>query len=356
MSKLAVPVLCVCMLAAPAWAQSTDAPVAGPVTGPVAQPVTEPATASIAAQPAAEAAPEQIRIVAQRPGPGMWKVTKGEHVLWVFGMYGPVPKNMEWRSQQVETVIRNSQEYLSPPTAAAKAGFFKTITLLPSLIGVRKNPDGATLHDVMPAEEYARWSTLKTRYLPDNDDVERERPIFAAEVLSKAAHKQAGLVDSYTVRQRVLDLVKQAKLKETSSVFELPMDNARTVLKNFKKSTLGDAACLARTMATLEQDIEAASERANAWAKGDLDAMRKLDFASRDEACFGALMNSAAFEAEPEFKNMKSRAHAKWVVAAEKALDANPSTFAILKVEDILDPKGVIAALAANGYAVEQPD
>ena len=32
----------------------------------------------------AEPAPEQIHVVAQRPGPGMWKVTKGEHVLWVF--------------------------------------------------------------------------------------------------------------------------------------------------------------------------------------------------------------------------------------------------------------------------------
>jgi hypothetical protein len=27
-----------------------------------------------------------------------------------------------------------------------------------------------------------------------------------------------------------------------------------------------------------------------------------------------------------------------------------------LKIEDIFDPKGVIAALAAKGYAVEQPD
>lgn len=341
MNKLAVSAFCVCMLAAPAWAQSDDSVVA--------------AQASVDAD-AAEPAPEQIHVVAQRPGPGMWKVSKGEHVLWVFGMYGPVPKNMQWRSHEVENVIRNSQEYLSPPTASARPGFFKYVTLLPSMIGVRKNPDGATLRDVMPAEEYARWTTLKTRYLPDNDDVERERPIFAAEVLSNAARKQAGLVDSYVVRKQLLDLVKKAKLKETSSTFQIPMDNARTVLKNFKKSTLGDAACLARTMATLEQDIEAASQRANAWAKGDLDEMRKLDFATREEACFGALMNSAAFDAEPEFKNVKVRANEKWIASAEKALEANASTFAMLKIDDIFDPKGVIAALAAKGYTVEQPE
>ena len=343
MNKLAVPAFCICMLTAPAWAQSED--------------VAVPAQAAVdVAATAAEPAPEQIHVVAQRPGPGMWKVSKGEHVLWVFGMYGPVPKDMQWRSHEVENVIRNSQEYLSAPSASAKPGFFKSITLLPSMIGVRKNPDGATLRDVMPAEDYARWTALKAKYLPENDDVERERPIFAAEVLSNAARKQAGLVDSYAVRKPLLDLVKKAKLKETSSTFQLPMDNARTVLKNFKKSTLGDAACLARTMATLEQDIEAASQRANAWAKGDMDEMRKLDFATREEACFGALMNSAAFDAEPEFKNMKVRAEAMWIASAEKALAANASTFAVLKIEDIFDPKGVISALAAKGYTVEQPD
>jgi hypothetical protein len=331
------------MLSAPAWAQSED--------------VAVPAQAAVAAfETAAESAPEQIHVVAQRPGPGMWKVRKGEHVLWVFGMYGPVPKGMQWRSHEVENVIMNSQEYLSAPSASARPGFFKSITLLPGLIGMRKNPDGATLRDVMRAEDYARWTTLKAKYMPENDDVERERPIFAAEVLSNAARKQAGLVDSYAVRKPLLDLVKKAKLKETSSTYQIPMDNARTVLKNFKKSTLGDAACLARTMATLEQDIEAASQRANAWAKGDMDEMRKLDFASREEACFGALMNSAAFDAEPEFKNMKVRAQAMWVASAEKALAANASTFAVLKIEDIFDPQGVIAALAAKGYAVEQPD
>lgn len=343
MSKFAVPAFCICMLAAPAWAQSDD--------------VAVPASAVVEVDvDAAEPAPEQIHVVAQRPGPGLWKVSKGEHVLWVFGMYGPVPKDMQWRSHEVENVIRNSQEYLSAPSASAKPGFFKSITLLPSLIGMRKNPDGATLRDVMPAEEYARWTTLKAKYLPDNDDVERERPIFAAEVLSNTARKQAGLVDSHVLRKQVMDLVKKAKLKETSSTFQIPMDNARTVLKNFKKSTLGDAACLARTMATMEQDIEAASQRANAWAKGDMDAMRKLDFATREEACFGALMNSAAFDAEPEFKNMKVRAEAMWIASAEKALETNASTFAMLKIDEIFNPKGVIAALAAKGYAVEQPE
>ena len=339
MKKIAVPVLCMCLLSAPAWSQSMDASSQeGPVAGA-----------------ASDAAPEQIHVVAQRPGPGMWKVSKGEHVLWVFGTYGPLPKQLQWRSRQVETVIKNSQEYLEPPGSLVRPGFLRSITLLPQMIGVRKNPDGAQLRDVMSAEDYALWRLLKAKYLPDNDDVERERPIFAAQALTRSAHQQAGLAHDNVVRKQVLDLIKASKLKETSSIFEMPMDNARTVLKNFKKSTLGDAACLSQTMATLESDIAAASARADAWAKGDLDVMRGLDFATRKEACFGALMNSAALEAEPEFKNMKMRADAKWLASAERALEANTSTFAMLPMADILDAKGVMAALAARGYQVEQP-
>lgn len=343
MKRLLVPALCACLLAAPVWAQSTDVTVQEPAV---------PSTDAVAD----ESAPSQIHVVAQRPGPGMWKVSKDGHVLWVFGTYGPVPKDMQWRSREVEQVIASSQEYLAPPSASAKPGFFKTITLLPNLIGMRKNPDGAKLADVMPVDDYARWTTLKAKYLPDNDDVERERPVFAAEVLTRSARQQAGLADGRAIDKQVLELVKKAKLKQTSSTFEIPMDNARTVLKNFRKSSVGDAACLVQTMASLESDIEAASQRADAWAKGDLDAMRKLDFAAREEACFTSLMNSAAFDAEPGFRNMRVLANEKWLASAEAALANNASTFATIPVKDILDPKGVIAALAAKGYAVEQPE
>jgi hypothetical protein len=341
MNKLVVPALCLCLWSAPSWSQSAD---------PSAQPE------AVAAAADAEPVPEQIHVVAQRPGPGMWKVSKGDHVLWVFGTYAPLPKNVEWRSQQVEAVIGRSQEYLSPPAAVASPGFFQQFTLLPYMIGMRKNPDGAQLRDLMPAETYARWTALKAKYLPDNEGVERERPMFAAQVLMHSARKQAGLDTDNAVRKRVLELVEKNKLKTTSSTVDLPMGNARTLLKDFKKSSLNDVACLSATMATLDSDIAAASARGSAWSKGDLEEIRKLNFVERDEACFDSLFNSTVFDAEPAFKTMKTRMREKWLASAEHALASNASTFALLQIKDILDPKGVIAALAAKGYAVEQPD
>lgn len=45
-----------------------------------------------------------------------------------------------------------------------------------------------------------------------------------------------------------------------------------------------------------------------------------------------------------------------WLAAAEKSLTANTSTFAVLALKDILDPKGLVAALEAKGYVVEKPE
>jgi hypothetical protein len=298
----------------------------------------------------------EVRIVGQRPGPGMWKISRGGNTLWIFGTYSPLPKNMEWRSQQVETAIAESQEYLAPPSAKASVGFFKGMTLLPYLVGMRKNPDGAQLHDLLSADQYARWTELKSRYMPENEDTERERPIFAAETLMRTARTKAGLVKSDAVEKRVGELVKKYKLKYTSSSVDLPMDNARGLLQNFKKTQLNDVACLSNTMANLESEIANSDIRADAWAKGKLDDIRKLDFAGREQACFENILESQVFDTDPAFKNMHTLMRQKWVSAAEHALANNTSTFAVLQIKDILDPKGVIAALVEKGYTIEQPE
>lgn len=329
MSRRLVSVLCLCLITLPSYAQTQDAPVDTPAV-------------------------EQVRVVAQRPGPGMWKVSRGEHTLWVFGTYSPMPHNIEWRSAQVEAAIARSSEYLAPPGAQARLGILKGLTLLPSMIGLRKNPNGQRLSDLLPPEQYARWTQLKAKYLPD-DDVERERPVYAAETLVRAATKQAGLTGKDAVEKRIAELVGKHKLKQTSATVDLPMDNARTILSDLKKTSLNDVECLVKTMANLDRDVADAGARANAWARGNIDEIRSLDYAERDQACFKNIIDSAAFASEPAFRNMRELMNQKWLAAAEQALASNSSTFAVLPIKEILDPNGVVAALAARGYTVEAP-
>jgi hypothetical protein len=340
MSKRIVPLLCLCFLAAPAWSQTE------PVSAAVEQ--VEPA------EPGQQ--DEKILVVGQRPGPGLWKVSKGDHVLWIFGSYSPLPKKMEWRSHEVEKIISESQEYLEPPSTTTKIGFFKKIGLIPLAIGFQKLPDGATLKDVLPADVYARWLPLKARYLAKDDDVERKRPLFVAGELFSAGLRHAGLGNDKEVRESIFQIIKKNKLKVTSSQIEVPLDDPARMLKDFKKSTLDDTACFAKTLERLETDLDAMRTRANAWAKGDLEAIQKLNYADREGACREAMTNSTVIKERAQFQSLEPRMIDVWLASVDKALETNKSTFAMLPLHRLLDPKGVVAALQERGYVVDRPE
>lgn len=75
-------------LTLPALAQT-----AAPSAEPGAAPAAEAAVAESVAVP--EAAPATVVVEGRRPGPGVWKVSKDGHVMWVFGTYSPLPQKME---------------------------------------------------------------------------------------------------------------------------------------------------------------------------------------------------------------------------------------------------------------------
>lgn len=311
------------------------------------------------AQTAADTPAEQILIVGQRPGPGLWKVSKDDHVLWIFGTHAPLPVKMEWRSKQVETVLGQSQEWLGAPGFGVGVGFaqaFNLVTALPFAIGFKKNPDGAHLKDVVPADVYARWALLKKKYLGDDPGVESERPIFAASALFDKALAQSGLGNDGEVAATIKQIAKQHNVKFNTTTISLPLDNPRGALRDFKKSPMDDLACFTKTIDRLEVDLDAMRARANAWAIGDIALMRKLSYPDQVAACNDAVFNSAAIRSLPGAATLEQRMRESWLAAAERSLATNKSTFAMLPVSQILNPTGLVAALQAKGYAVEQPD
>lgn len=333
MLKYIVSVLCLCLFAAPAWSQTeAETPSADSV----------------------EVAPEKILVVGQRPGPGLWKVSKGDHVLWVFGTYSPLPMKMEWRSQEVEAILAKSQEFIWPPSP--RMPIFQIARALPFAIGADKNPGDATLKDVLPPDLYARWLPLRDKYIRDVDRVERRRPLFAAGDLYGGARYKNGLANSRDVTETIVKIARKNKLKITEPKVDLSLESPVKAVREFKKSSLEDVQCFSKTIERLETDIDAMRVRANAWAKGDLETIRKLVFADGGEACHAAVMNSAIMKGQPDVQSLDARLQLAWIDAAEQALTANLSTFAVMPLKRLLDPKGVLADLQARGYQVESPE
>lgn len=311
------------------------------------------------AQEVLPSAPEQVLVVGQRPGPGLWKVSKDDHVLWVFGTYAPLPVHMQWRSQEVETIIAQSQELLSAPGMSLQVGWMDSlniVTALPSLIGARKNVNGETLQELLPADVYARWLPLKAKYIGDDKSVESLRPLFAADQLFTSATSKSGMNSGAPIEKRIYALAKEHKLKVTSTGFSIALDNPRGALKDFKKSAFDDLACFSKTIERLETDLDGMRARANAWAIGDVAKMRALTYPDQAEACRSAMTGSAWMKSLKGAEQIDVRSKEIWLAAAEKALVSNRSTFALLPVSKAMNADGYLAALKAKGYVVEEPE
>ena len=350
MFKRALPALSLWFLTLPALAQT--APAAEP-PAPAAN--TAPGVPSGEATEGGEPLPQTVLVSGQRPGPGLWKVSKGDHVMWVFGAYDALPKSIEWRSKDAERKIAQSQEYLEAPGMGVGVGW-SAMTALPFMIGFKKNPDGVTLKDILPPEQYARWLPLKQKYFGNDDDIERERPVFVAQELYRRAMAEAGLARGTDPREVLGKLANKHKVRYTATRVQIQVKEPVKTVREFKKTVMEDVPCLTATMTSLNTDLEAIRVRANAWAVGELDAIEKLNFDERDTACSNAFLSSAVTKLQPEILTAKQRSMDNWMAAVEKALDSNTTTFTVLGMKEVLSPHGALAKLKAKGYSVEKPN
>jgi len=300
----------------------------------------------------AEAEIEEVLVIGEQPGPGLWWVYKGDHVLRVLGTISPIPKNMQWRSKQVETALAESQEFITPPKIKMEVGFWGKVGLLPSLIGIKNNPDSKKLADVLSPELYARWTLLKEKYIGKDPDIEKQRPIFVAPVLFDKSIEKSGLAPNDSVRWALENVVRNHKIKTTRPIVMHELQSPRATIKKFKKSTLDDTQCFAKTLDRLESDLDAMRSRANAWSVGDINSLRNLPYVDNKAACEDAVLNSELAQ-DQGLQDIKATLKAAWLEAAEAALANNLASFASLPMEELLKPDGYLAALAAKGYKVE---
>lgn len=337
------------------------------------------AAVAIAQEPDEPAELDTVLVVGEHPGPGLWKVSNGDHVLWVLASHGPLPKGMKWRSQEIESRIAGSQEVLYGGGVAItpNIGLLRGLTLVPAALRASKLPGRKTLADVLPPDSYARWRALRDEYLGKDKDVERLRPAIALGRLRSAAYRKAGLASGPNVYRVVGELREKHKVRRN----QLPaawrtvrFDNARALLKNAARLETPDVPCFIKAIDGLEEEIELARQRANAWARGDIATLRSLHREmsleeTLEENCSRSLMmaltegdGADAARARKTLADMEwhvqwagVEAEQEWLAAAEAALQKNSSTFALLPLEEVLKAEGVLAKLESRGYQVEEP-
>ena len=237
---------------------------------------------------------DEVVVTASRPGPELWRVSKGEHELWLLGTVSPIPRKMQWDNQLIAGVIKDSTALLLPPRVNldVKIGFFAGLMLIPKAMGASNNPDKQRLEQQVSPADYQRWLALKKLYRYSGQKIERKRPFVAASRLHDRALKRVGLSDDDPIYNAITKLAKRQRLKVIKPELPVVITDAKAMLNEFRAGSLADGPCFAQTLAYLENDLQTARKRADAWADGDILALKALPTTDFRVACTEAFLQS----------------------------------------------------------------
>ncbi len=295
------------------------------------------------------AAPLQVVVSGRYRGPKLWRVSKGGHVLWVLGTVAPLPKHMIWQTDDIQHLLRHTQEVI-PAWPSVGIGFhpFLAIHLYALWREAQTSPGHAPLKAVLPPRLYARFSALRRRFAPHDRRIEELRPILAARRLYGEALAASGLTLQDDIQRTVLKLARREGVPVHQD--KLHVSDPVAVMRDLSKTPpAAEVACLQSVVTRLETDLGPMQARARAWALGDVGLLRRLPKTDIRDPCLEAVSGSARVRA------LVSQAQEDWMAAAVQALGHNRTTLALESMDRLLGPQGTLETLQRMGYRVEGP-
>lgn len=343
--------------------------------------------------------------------PPLWKLTKNGHVLWILGTTRMQPRDMRLNSQRLQQLIAGSSEVILPGAAMVAS---RSVSLLPAIMESDRNPEGATLRDLMAPDAHAswlllrqrhsnggshaqsgpafawdrqsRWVALRQRY-QGGDGIERLRPTFAWEGLRRAEMDRHGLAQynieagvSAIARQHDVPVRKLRAEREFMFLFSLPdpvleqidpkkADAAAAAVAMLAGASYGDVECLIGNLERLDPAMEALKVQASAWMRGDMGAFLAAGDGVRLQECMTDLVaavsggqlpgSSDGRKAQDRYyhavRESSRKVQRRWLREVQAAVRKNEVTFSVLPIEGLLADDGYLAKLRARGFVLEEP-
>jgi hypothetical protein len=164
----------------------------------------------------------------------------------------------------------------------------------------------------------------------------------------------AGLADRQQVRDTSLKLANKAKVPVRQPQFEMSIPDPKGLVREYGESPPGlEFTCLDTLMTRMEHDLPLLQQRAEAWAIGDVATLRSLASQTTRDQCTDFLAPLPRIARMLE--EARARIEQEWLLAAEGALLRNPSSFAVLRMDQLFLEDGLLARLKMRGYEVIEP-
>jgi uncharacterized protein YbaP (TraB family) len=287
---------------------------------------------------------QEVLVTADHAGPALWKVTSGQHLLWILAEPPtPLPAKVVWRTKQVEAALASAQELILDGGITFNSLMSAMPLSAATYHDMRTIPGQSTsLKDLIPADLYRRFEALKNAFATNYDSLEQLRPWAAGFELSKHVTKSLRLSDT-AVSDTVLRLGWRAKV----ITLYMYADYAE-----FEKNSKGDrsVSCLEEIVSELETERDDLQRLEDAWSVGDVDALREVALRQKPDTCVLDM-----FDNDQKARYVTAHHAAQWLTAVEFALKTRNTTFALVPADKIFAPDGWLIALRARGYDVQDP-
>jgi uncharacterized protein YbaP (TraB family) len=287
---------------------------------------------------------DEIIVSGERAGPGLWHVQKGAAQLWIFATVSPLPKDMTWRSKQLEKILDGTDQVLV--AKPVEIGIARALWLLVTQRDLLMLGHGKKLKDVMPADLHARFAAQRAKFTKDADKWEKFRPIIAAAFLEEDALHAVGL----STRLDLADEVRSLARKHHVRIEEFKFAGLHDVLDALK--TLPPATeqkCVAASLATIETGMPRLIDRAQAWATGDVQRIQSLPESAEVAQC------RAAITVEPGAGDLYTLLRQTWVNNMARHLETGGVTLAVVSMDMLIESGGFLDALRSRGYTIDSP-
>jgi hypothetical protein len=90
-------------------------------------------------------AAETVVVIARHSGPALWRVSRGNSEVWILGSVAPMPRDLQWDTRDIGTLLQGARVLLLPPRA--EIGLFEGLWFAVSELGSLEQPAGMTLEN-----------------------------------------------------------------------------------------------------------------------------------------------------------------------------------------------------------------
>ncbi len=313
-----------------AHAQSSTPPSSPWASGPPPWASTAPKGVSTVVQ--------ELDVVKHLPGPALWRVTRGDSEVIILGSLQPLPHRLVWDTTRVVNALDGATALLLPPEP--KFGVMDSVSLFfnRGLFELH----GETLPQALPPEERARYDRVLALIHAKPAKYEHLKPAVAGAFLIGDWRRAAGLSDA-----KPISTVEKLAEADHVPVRHIGDFDAAPFAKTLAQmSPAANLACFDAALDDIDREAARAPANANAWANADLKAIGQSYTISVFDRC---LMQS------PSVQGLLERGMREGMQAIEQALQRPGKTVAIIDLNFLLRPNGILDRLKAKGDTIALP-